>query len=81
MNKETCDKLEIIICSAVNRLYSKEESIGLDLEDLRALEILHKISKDARNTSNSPLSIPARPENLIDLLRAVNGFTKNDTDK
>jgi len=79
MNKESEDKLETIVLSVINRLYSKESSIGLDIEDLRCLEIIYKISKDARNTSSSSLSAPVRPENLIDLLRAVRGISDDPT--
>jgi len=74
MTSELNDKLETILHSAINRLYNKEATLGLDLEDLKALEILYKISKDTGTTSksaiNSPLDIPY---NIIDLLRAAKG--------
>ena len=78
MNSETDDKIESIIISAVTRLYDKEANRGLDYEDLRCLEILYKIKKEGKNPSSSPLSAPVRPENLIDLLRAVKGHSTND---
>lgn len=74
MSPETDSKIEIIIISVINRLFSKEENIGLDIEDLKALEIICKISKDAKvNTSSTPLSTLETPDNLMDLLRAARG--------
>lgn len=79
MNQETDSKIEIIIISVINRLFSKEENIGLDIEDLKALEIICKISKDAKvNTSSLPISTPETPENLIDLLRAARGESNDN---
>lgn len=81
MNKETDDKIETIIISAVNRLYSKESTLGLDYEDLRCLEIIFKIKKEAISTTNqSSISSPEIPYNLIDLLRSVKGGSSNDND-
>jgi hypothetical protein len=80
MNKETNDKIETIIISAINRLYGKESTLGLDYEDLRCLEIIFKISQQATdNTSASPLSAPNLPHNLIDLLRSVKGNLPDDS--
>ena len=74
MNTETNANLEIIIHSVVNRLYNKEQTIGLEYEDLRCLEIIFKISQQAiDNTSKSAVSAPSVPTNLIDLLRSVRG--------
>jgi len=74
MNQETNAKLETIIHSVVNRFYKKEETLGLDYDDLKCLEIIFKISQVALdNTSSSPLSAPNLPYNLIDLLRAAKG--------
>lgn len=73
MNQETDAKIDSIIISAVNRLYTKEASIGLDFDDLKCLEILYKIKKEANPTSTDPVSIPSTPDNLIELLRAVKG--------
>ena len=74
MSPETDSKIEIIIISVINRLFAKEEHIGLDIEDLKALEIICKISKDAKiHTPLTPISPPDTPENLIDLLRAARG--------
>jgi len=79
MNAESDAKLEIIIIHVIERLYLKEEQLGLDLEDLRALEIIFKIAKESRNnTSNLPLSSTEMPPNLIELLRAVKGTNSND---
>lgn len=79
MNAETDAKLETIIICVINRLYAKEEAQGLDLEDLRALEIIFKIAKESRNnTPNLPLSSTEMPPNLIELLRAVKGTNSND---
>lgn len=74
MSPETDSKIEIIIISVINRLFSKEEHIGLDIEDLKALEIICKISKDAKiQTPLIPVNTLETPENLIDLLRAARG--------
>ena len=79
MNNETQSKLETIVISCITRLYDKEASRGLDIDDLRCLEILFKIAKDSNSHSpDLPLSLPETPENLIDLLRAVKGFSQND---
>lgn len=79
MNSESSDKLETIILSVINRLYSKEENVGLDLDDLRALEIIYKIAKESKGkTPESPLVSGQVPPNLIDLLRAVKGTTSDD---
>lgn len=80
MNSELSDKLETILRSAINRLYNKESTLGLDLEDLRALEILYKISKDTSSTSTTPLGNQEVPYNIIDLLRSVKGGSSNDSD-
>lgn len=80
MNTETNAKLETIIHSVVARLYNKEQTMGLDIEDLKCLEIIYKISKDALDsTSKSPLELPGVPHNLIDLLRSVKGDTSNES--
>jgi ATP-dependent helicase/DNAse subunit B len=81
MNTETDAKLETIIHSVVNRLYQKEQSLGLDFEDLKCLEIIYKISQQALDsTSQSPLSSPsALPHNLIDLLRAAKGSPNDNS--
>lgn len=73
MNQETDAKIDSIIISAVNRLYDKEATRGLDYDDLKCLEILYKIKKEANTTSTAPVSAPSAPDNLIDLLRAVRG--------
>ena len=79
MNNETNAKIETIIHSVVARLYSKEESLGLDYEDLKCLEIIFKISKEATdNTSKSPITSVSLPHNLIDLLRAAKGSSDED---
>lgn len=81
MNRETDDKIETIIISAVNRLYNKESTLGLDIEDLKCLEILYKIKKEAvSTTNNSAVNSPEIPYNLIDLLRSVKGSSSNDND-
>jgi hypothetical protein len=82
MNQESHDKLETIIMSHVNRLYEKEQNIGLDLEDLRCLEIIFKIAKESKNKVNdSPLTTSNIPTNLIDLLRAVKGSSPDDNNQ
>lgn len=73
MNQETDAKIDSIIISAVNRLYEKEANRGLDFDDLKCLEILYKIKKEAKTTSTIPVSSPSTPDNLIELLRAVKG--------
>jgi len=79
MNAESDAKLEIIIIHVIERLYLKEEQLGLDLEDLRALEIIFKIAKESRNnTPNLPLLSTEMPPNLIELLRAVKGIPSDD---
>jgi len=79
MNAETDAKLETIIICVINRLYTKEETLGLDLEDLRALEIIFKIAKESKNkTLNTSLTANEMPSNLVELLRAVKGVTSND---
>ena len=79
MNAETDAKLETIIICVINRLYQKEETLGLNLEDLRALEIIFKISKEAKNSiSHIPLSSSEMPANLMELLRAVKGIPSDD---
>ena len=79
MNSESNNKLETIILSVINRLYEKEANVGLDLEDLRALEIIYKIAKESRgNQPSSPLGATEMPPNLIELLRAVKGTNSND---
>jgi len=81
MNTETDAKLETIIHSVVNRLYAKEQTLGLDIEDLKCLEIIFKISQQAIDTtSKSPLSVPSVPHNLIDLLRSVKGAPPDGSD-
>lgn len=80
MNSELSDKLETILRSAINRLYNKESTLGLDLEDLRALEILYKISKDTSSTSTTALTNQEVPYNIIDLLRSVKEGSSNDSD-
>lgn len=75
MGQETDAKIETIIISVVNRLYSKEEQIGLDFEDLKALEIICKIAKEAK-THESPINLDSAfntPDNLLELLRAAKG--------
>lgn len=80
MNNETNLKLETIVHSVVARLYSKEQTLGLDIEDLKCLEIIFKISQQAiDDTSKSPLLAPSVPHNLIDLLRSVKGGAPNDS--
>jgi hypothetical protein len=82
MNQESHDKLETIILSCINRLYDKESNIGLDLEDLRSLEIIFKIAKESKNkVSDSPLSTTNIPTNLVELLRAVKGNTSDDNNE
>lgn len=78
MNQETDSKIDSIIISAVNRLYDKEANRGLDYDDLKCLEILYKIKKEANTTSVSPVSSTSVPDNLIDLLRAVKGRPGDD---
>lgn len=79
MNVESSNKLETIIISIINRLYAKETNVGLDIDDLRMLEILWKIAKESKNKTNeSPLVSTNLPTNLIDLLRAVKGSTSDD---
>lgn len=78
MNQELDNKIETILLSCVNRLYEKEANIGLDLEDLRALEILYKIAKEGKqSTSDSPISVTA-PVNISELLRIAKGIPSND---
>lgn len=80
MNIETDAKLETIIHSVVNRLYDKEQTLGLDIEDLKCLEIIYKISQQALDsTSKSPITAQAVPHNLIDLLRAVKGTPPDES--
>jgi hypothetical protein len=82
MNQESHDKLEIIILSCIQRLYDKEQNIGLDLEDLRSLEIIFKIAKESKNKVNdSPLTVSNIPTNLVDLLRAVKGSSPDDNNQ
>lgn len=74
MNNETNDKIETIIISCVNRLFDKEANVGLDIDDLKILEILYKIGKDSKSSSSSnPISAPNTPEDLIELLRTARG--------
>lgn len=71
---EIDDKIEAIIISVANRLYQKEERIGLDYEDLRCLDILYSIRKETKDsTSNSPIVSAGVPDNLMELLRAARG--------
>jgi len=73
MTQEADDKIETILLSCINRLYEKESTVGLDFEDLRCLEILHKIKKDGRtSTSDTPINLE-KPANLLELLRAAKG--------
>jgi len=76
MTEETKSKIETILISSVNRLYSKEESIGLEYEDFKVLEIIFKIVKDHSDTT-SPISIqvPSSTEDIVELLKSVRGFT------
>lgn len=80
MTKETDDKIESILISCINRLYDKEANRGLDFEDLKCLEILAKIKKEAdgKGSDAVPLSAPMRPENIMELLRAAKGAPSND---
>lgn len=82
MTPESHAKLETILISCINRLYSKEEQVGLDLEDLRALDIIFKIAKDTMDgTSKSAVSSTTEsPANLIDLLRAARGLSSDGQD-
>ena len=78
MNNESENKLEIIIIHVIERLYLKESNIGLDLEDLRALEIIYKIAKESKSkTPDFPLTSSEMPPNLIELLRAVKGISSD----
>jgi len=76
MTEETKSKIETILISSVNRLYSKEESIGLEYEDFKVLEIIFKIVKDHSDTT-SPISTqaPSSTEDIVELLKSVRGFT------
>ena len=73
MNNETNDKIETIIISCVNRLFDKEANVGLDIDDLKILEILYKIGKDSKSSGASPITTPNLPEDLIELLRTARG--------
>lgn len=74
MNRETEDKIDSILIAEVNRLYEKASMRGLDIDDMRCLEILYKIKKEAKkDLPVNPLSSPDVPDNLIDLLRAAKG--------
>lgn len=74
MNQETQDKIESIIISQVNTLYEKATARGLDIDDMRCLEILCKIKKETASTSTKPLAANIDvPDNLMELLRAVKG--------
>jgi hypothetical protein len=79
MNKETDLRLETIIHSVVARLYNKESTLGLDIEDLKCLEIIFKISKQATTSTNSStIEGSSVPYNLIDLLRAAKATPSDD---
>lgn len=74
MTPETDAKIEAILISATNRLYTKEERVGLEYEDLRCLEIIHKIAKEAKAaapTSTKATGTAITPENLVEMLKLV----------
>lgn len=84
MTPEAEAKIEAILISATNRLYSKEERMGLEYEDLRCLEIIHKIAKEAKAAaptsigSITPTSIT--PENLVEMLKLVRSGPSGQSD-
>lgn len=79
MTSETDDKIDTILISCINRLYNKEANVGLDFDDLKCLEILYKIKKEAKLINPAPIpSDPTAPDNILELLRAVKGYTGSD---
>lgn len=81
MTPEADAKIESILISAVNRLFTKEERMGLEYEDLRCLEIIHKIAKEAKAIAPTSTGIisstSVTPENLLDMLRAAKGISSS----
>lgn len=79
MTPEAEAKIDSILISAVNRLYTKEERLGLEFEDLRCLEIIYKIAKEAKNSSPTSSGIipstSVTPANLLDMLKAARGVS------
>lgn len=71
MSSEIDNKIEIILRSVVNRLYTKEEETGLDLEDLRCFEIISKIKKDAKTVidPNNEATAETDPDLLLKLIK------------
>lgn len=64
-------KVETILLSAINRLYDKESKIGLDYDDLKAFEIITKITKDySPGAVTAALKeIEMTPDNILELIK------------
>lgn len=82
MSNEIDIKLESIMLSVVNKLYDKEATTGLDYEDLRCLEIINKIYKDAIPVAPTDGDTKGEtdPQLLIELVKRARTFKPNDSD-
>lgn len=79
MSTEVDNKIETIIISVVNRLYKLEEAIGLNEDDLKALEIICKIKKDYNPTSqiDEKKDIDITPETVLELIKKAQKKTND----
>lgn len=82
MSNEIDIKLESIMISVVNKLFEKEANVGLDYEDLKALEIINKIYKDSNPVERYTADTKAEtdPSILLELVKRARTFKSNDTD-